>query len=150
MNSQIEDILPQIDAPKDFSVFSLDFLTDEYKAAAAANVSPTYIKGLEMEINNTKNRNNEFLRLKNNSIIKLNPFPKKSLDELLTIRTIYPNLSWKVWMAISIDDLVTKAIEGDELFLQLPLDQQRLEIEKIAKEESKIEAAQVLPMPIPE
>jgi hypothetical protein len=147
LNGNIIDILPSIDMPKDFSVLSLNFLTDEYKAASTASVSPTYIKGLEMEINNAKNRNNEKLRLKNNSIIKLNPFPKKTLDELLTIRTLYPNLSWKVYMSIAVDELVTKAIEVNQDFVYLDLDEQRLLIEALAKQESAQQQGRTIPLP---
>jgi hypothetical protein len=147
LNGNIIDILPSIDMPKDFSILSLNFLTEEYKAASTASVSPTYIKGLEMEINNAKNRNNEKLRLKNNSIIKLNPFPKKTLDELLTIRTLYPNLSWKVYMSIAIDELVTKAIEVNDDFVYLDLDEQRLLIEALAKQESAQQQGRTIPLP---
>jgi len=152
LNGNIIDILPSIDMPKDFSVFSLNFLTKEYKDAASSSnsnsyVSATYLKGLEMEINNAKNRNNEKLRLKNNSIIKLNPFPKKTLDELLTIRTLYPNLSWKVYMSIAIDELVTKAIEVNDDFVYLDLDEQRMLIETIAKQESAQQQGRTIPLP---
>ena len=98
-----------------------------------------------MEINNTKNKNNEDKRLLNMSAIKLQPFPKKSVDELLTIQSMYPSLYWKVYMALSIDELVMKAYEKDTTYIDKPIDEQRLIIETMAKLESAKDKTKLIP-----
>lgn len=115
------DYLPIIHAPKDFSVLSITELMEEYKEASKTEVSPFYLRRLEEEIVNSKFGNNEEERLKNIAIIRLNPFPDKTQDDLLTDLT--SNVIKKNdWIKSNyIEFLVTEAIKKDPAFLELDL-----------------------------
>lgn len=78
------EYLPEIHAPRDFSILSLNELMEEYKQARGAKVSAFYTRTLEEEIVNSKFSNNEEKRKEQLAIIRLNPFPGKSEDDLLT------------------------------------------------------------------
>jgi len=139
------DLIPDITAPTEFTVLSLDFLTEEYKSASTAKVGDSYIRQIEEELTNTRFKNNEEARLKNLAIIKLNPLPNKSPDELLTIKMLLPRSeSYKITMSLLISELVTMAIEQNANFLELPLEEQR----EIVKGLSAKEDLEVLPSPV--
>lgn len=134
LNGRIDDILPDIVAPKEFTVLSLDFLTEEYKSATQAKVGDSYIRQIEEELINTRFKNNEPERLKKLAISRLNPLPNKTADELLTINNLLPREDqYKIKMALMIEELVTMAIEQNENFLQLPQNEQREILKSLAQ-----------------
>ncbi len=115
------DYLPTIHPPKDFSVLSINELMAEYQEASNSKVSQYYLRRLEEEIANTKFGNNEMERLKNLAIIRLNPFPSKSADDLLTDLSS-GSIRKEDWIKANyIELLVNKAIAEDEEFLSLTL-----------------------------
>jgi hypothetical protein len=132
--SKIEEIVPSISQPKDFNVISLDRLTEEYKDASNANVSANYLQHIEGEIVQSKFANNEDGRKKNETIIKLQPFPGKSVDQLLTLQNL-GQPEWKIYKSIAIIELVDMAIEDKADFLDLDLKQKREIINQMAKDE---------------
>jgi hypothetical protein len=131
--SNIEDIVPTITQPKDFNVMSLDSLTAEYKDASNANVSANYLQHIEGEIVQSKFANNETDRKKNETIIKLQPFPGKSVDQLLTLQNL-GQPEWKIYKSIAIIELVDMAIEDKSDFLDLDLKDKREIIDQMAKD----------------
>lgn len=132
MNGEdIEELMPTIVAPKDLSILSLSQLTQEYKDASNSNVSDNYISAIEESIINTKFTNNEKERRKNLAIIRLNPFKNKTIDELLTIRSM-GEPDWKIYKSINIIDIVEQAIDQKKDFLYLSLKEQKEITDKIA------------------
>ena len=131
--TDITKIQPDISSPKDFNILSLDQLTTEYKDASNANVSSNYLQHIESEIVQSKFANNEDQRKKNEAILKLQPFPGKSVDQLLTLQNL-GQPEWKIYKSIAIIELVDMAIEDHENFLDETLKGQRLIIDKMAKD----------------
>ena len=149
--SKIEEIVPSITQPKDFNVISLDRLTAEYKDASNANVSANYLQHIEGEIVQSKFANNEDGRKKNETIIKLQPFPGKSVDQLLTLQNL-GQPEWKIYKSIAIIELVDMAVEEKSDFLDLDLKDKRDIIDQMAKDAIGFsdEEDMIEPQPIPE
>ena len=147
--SKIEEIVPSISQPKDFNVISLDRLTEEYKDASNANVSANYLQHIEGEIVQSKFANNDEGRKKNETIIKLQPFPGKSVDQLLTLQNL-GQPEWKIYKSVAIIELVDMAIEERSDFLDLDLKQKREIINQMAKDEIgfKEDEEMIAPQPI--
>lgn len=129
----ITKIQPSISGPKDFNVLSLGDLQTEYKDASNANVSANYLQHIEGEIVQSKFANNEDQRKKNTAIIKLQPFPGKSVDQLLTMQNL-GQPEWKIYKSLSIIELVDMAIEDNDNFLDETLKEQRIIIDQMAKD----------------
>ena len=94
--SDINSILPEINKPNELNVLNLNQLATEYKEASKSNVSAGYLMHLESEIVNRKFANNEDARLMNQAIIRLDPFPGKSIDDLLSM-TAMGEKSWVIY-----------------------------------------------------
>ena len=134
--ADISSIMPEINQPKDFNVLSLGQLTSEYKEASNSNVSDNYMQHLEREIVQSKFANNDLMRLKNEALINLNPYVGKSIDDLLTLQNL-GEPEWKIYKAINLSELINKAIEDNDGFLDLSLKEQREIIDALSKEEIK-------------
>lgn len=118
---ELVEYLPFIHAPRDFSVLSINELMEEYKEASKTEVSPFYLRRLEEEIVNSKFSNNEEERLKNIAIIRLNPFPEKTSDDLLSAMASGA-IRKEDWIKANyIEMLVAEAIKEDVDFLSLDL-----------------------------
>lgn len=120
---EILDYLPDIHAPKEFSVLSINELMNEYKEATntsrGSSPSAVYVRQLEEEMINIKFSNNEQKRLRNNAVIRLNPFPNKSADDLLTALS-QGAIKREDWIKSNyIEILVDTAIQEDNNFLNL-------------------------------
>lgn len=148
VTDRVVDILPEISAPKDFNILNLNQLSTEYKDASNANVSAAYLQHIEGEIVQSKFANNEEARKKNEAIIKLQPFPGNSVDDMLTLQNL-GQPEWKVYKAISIIELVEMAIEDNKDFLEKSLKEQREIIDEMAKEAVGFEDS-VVAVPSPE
>lgn len=123
--TQILDYLPDIHAPKEFSVLSINELMVEYKEAtnksSGNSASSTYIRQLEKEMMNIKFSNNEEKRLRNIAIIELNPFPSRTADDLLTSAS-QGAVKKEDWIKSNyIEILVDTAIKENEGFLELDI-----------------------------
>ena len=68
----------------------------------------------------------------------------KSIDDLLTIKNL-GEPGWKIYKAINLPELVNKAIEDNDGFLELTLKEQRVIIDSLAKEEIKEDDIDVIP-----
>ena len=117
----------------DFTVFSLEFLTNEYKDAAQTSVSSNYRRKLEEEIVNTRFSGNEEERKKNLAIVKLQLFPGKTEDDLLTLQNLSCVEDWMVCKSLFIDEFVQKAIEENKGFLEMTHKEQREIVDEMAK-----------------
>lgn len=137
--ARLIEYIPTIHPPKDFSVLSINELMLEYKEASQTKVSPFYLRRVEEEIVNSKFSNNEEERLKNLAIIRLNPFPNKSTDDLFT------DLSNQVikkedWIKANyIEFLVTEAIKNDPDFLGKDLIEKDAVINELIKAKFMVE-----------
>jgi hypothetical protein len=109
-----------ISKPKEFDVLSMNMLMEELKQAGTSNVSVSYYRNIEAELINNKFSNNENERKKNMAIIKLKPFPNKTVDQLLTARAGNAITQIDFIRNENIDDLVTIAMEENDGFLDLP------------------------------
>jgi hypothetical protein len=132
---EVTKILPQIHQPKEFNILSLNQIREEYKDASNSNVSDNYLMHIEKELVNSKFANNDFARQKNDTIIELNPYVGKNVDDLLTLRNLGEK-DWKIYKAIHLIELVNMAIENDEGFLDLEMKEKRQAIDTLAKKES--------------
>jgi hypothetical protein len=142
--SDITSILPEISQPKDFNILTLNQLTSEYKDASNANVSANYLQHIEQELVESKFANNAKARMKNHAIIELQPYPGKSVDQLLTLKSM-GEPEWKIYKSINIIELVSKAIEDNEGFLELSTKEQREIIDEMAKTDTEPEEIEVIP-----
>ncbi len=141
----IEQILPKISEPNDVNVLTLNQMTQEYKDASNANVSDNYLINAERELIDSKFANDEMSRLKNESLLMLNPYPGKSVDDYLTLQNL-GEPEWKIYMAINLIRLVEKTIENDSEFLSKPMKDKREAVESLAKLESGFsEQIEVIP-----
>ena len=131
--SDIDSILPSISQPKDFNILGLEQLSTEYKDATNAKVSDGYLQHIEKELVQTKFANNDDARKLNEALINLNPYPGKSVDDLLTLQNLSEE-QWTIYKSIHLIELVNIAIENDNRFLDKPLKQQRVAIDELAKE----------------
>jgi len=145
---KIKEIQPEILSISgvDFTVFSLKFLTDEYKAASQAPVSSNYRRQLEEEIVNTRFAGKEEERKKNLVIVQLQPFPGKTEDDLLILQNISCVEDWMVCKSLFIDEFVQRAIEENEKFLEMSHKEQREIVNEMAK---SAEVPIIEPAPIP-
>ena len=146
-------VLPEIVPPKNFSVLSLEYLTNEYKAAVTANTSQSYQRQLEAEIVNKKFITKEDLRKKHLAIINLQPFPGKTVDNLLSLSNLTGGAEdWEIYKSTHIEELVDKAIVDDQGFLDKELHEQREVIDEMAKEkfeDEEMTPPEPIPPPIP-
>lgn len=120
-----------VSKPKDFSVLGVNMLMEELKAAAGSNVSSNYLRSLESEIVTTRFSNNPQEQKKQLATIQLKPFPNMTSDE---ISLGVANKTIQIRDAIrnsNIDELVTKAIEENEDFLDLGFSEKLSVINKI-------------------
>jgi hypothetical protein len=69
----------------------------------------------------------------NDALIKLNPYPGKSVDDMLTLQNLGEK-EWNIYKAIHLIELVNDAIDNDKAFLDKPLKAQREAIDKLAKD----------------
>lgn len=129
----IDTLIPEISQPKDFNILSLDQLSAEYTSATNANVSDGYVKHLEKELVQTKFANNDEARKLNTALIDLNPYPGKSVDDLLTLRNLGEQ-EWTIFKFNHLIELVDIAIENDKDFLDKPRKEQREAIDELAKD----------------
>lgn len=132
LTENIARILPEISQPKDFNILGLEQLTTEYKEATQARVSDGYLMHIEKELTQRKFANNDRARKLNEALINLNPYPGKSVDDLLTLKNLGEE-EWMIYKHIHLIELVHKAIEADETFLDRPLIEQREVIDTLAK-----------------
>ena len=88
---------------------------------------------IEGEIVQSKFANNEIDRQKNETIIKLQPYPGKSIDQLLTLQNL-GQPEWKIYKSIAIIELVDMAIEDKADFLDLDLKAKREIIDQMSKD----------------
>ena len=126
LDAYINDI--KISKPKEFNVVGMDTLVEELKQAGTSNVSSNYYKHIETELVNNKFSNNEEARKKNLAIIRLKPFPNKSIDALLSAKAMNAIKEQDLIRNENIDDLVDIAISENDAFLNLPFLEQ---LEKI-------------------
>jgi hypothetical protein len=146
----VSKILPEISQPKDFNVLSLGQLTNEYKDASNANVSANYLQHIEGELVQSKFANSDMARKKNEAIIKLQPYPGKSIDQLLTLKGLGES-EWMIYKSIHIIELVEMAMENDARFLDKSRKDQREIIDEMAKEAIEPEEVETIPVqPEPE
>lgn len=124
-----------ISKPKEFNVVGMDMLVDELKQAGTSNVSSNYYKHIEMELVNNKFSNNEEERKKNLAIIKLKPFPNKTIDQLLSANAMNAIKKKDLIRNENIDDLVDIALNEDKNFLELPFLKQLEKINAIIDKE---------------
>jgi len=141
---EILKVQPLIEPMKDadFSVLSLQYLTEEFKAASGGSgtqggskVSSNYLRELEVEIVNARFSGNEFERKKNLVIVRLQPFPGRNDDNRLTLQSLPGVKEWQIHKSIFIDELVQRAIEENEDFLEMELKEQREIVDKLAQED---------------
>ena len=137
-DKSIDSILPTIDEPKSINILGLEQLTAEYKDASNANVSANYKNNLEKDLIKKKFANSEGESKFNIAVIDLNPYPGKSLDDILTLKSL-GEPQWRIYKHNNIIEIVTRAVEDDEDFLNKPLKEQREITDKIAKEDLKKE-----------
>jgi hypothetical protein len=130
--AKVSDLLPSISQPKDFNILSLEQLATEYKDASNAKVSDGYLQHIELEIVQSKFANNEDARKLNEALIMLNPYPGKSVDEMLTLRNLGEK-EWSIYKGIHLIELVNIAVEDDKKFLDKSLKDQRDIIDEMAK-----------------
>lgn len=133
MTDNVEKIKPIISQPKDFNILGLEQLTTEYKDATNAKVSDGYLQHIEKELVQSKFANNDNARKLNDALINLNPYPGKSVDDLLTLRNLGEQ-DWSIYKHIHLIELVNIAIENDAMFLDKSLKDQRDVIDMLAKE----------------
>lgn len=146
----IENIIPVINQPKDFNILGLKELSTEYKDATNAKVSDGYLQHIELELVQSKFANNDESRKLNDALIKLNPYPGKSVDDMLTLQNLGEQ-EWTIYKAIHLIELVNDAIDEDKTFLDKPLKAQREVIDKLAKDAVGFEedAEVITPQPPP-
>jgi len=131
--ADVEKILPEISQPKDFNILGLDQLSQEYKDATVANVSDGYLMHIEKELVQSKFANNDQARKLNDTLINLNPYPGKSVDDLLTLQNLGEE-SWSIYKFIHLIELVTKAVAESKDFLDISVLKQKEIVDTLAKE----------------
>lgn len=129
----IDKILPVINQPKEFNILGLEQLSTEYKDATNAKVSDGYLMHIEKELVQSKFANNDEARKLNDALINLNPYPGKSVDDLLTLQNLSEK-EWTIYKSIHLIELVNDAIDNDKSFLDKPLKAQRESIDILAKD----------------
>lgn len=107
-----------ISKPKEFGALNIQMIMDELKQAGSSNVSSNYYRQLESELINRKFSNNEYERKKNQAIIKLKPFPNKTIDQLMSARMSNAIREIDLIRNENIDELVVLAIEESNDFLE--------------------------------
>jgi hypothetical protein len=139
MDQDITKILPIINEPKSINVLALDQLTDQYKEASNSNVSANYKNNLEKDLIKKKFANNESQSQLNVAIIDLNPYPGTSLDDILTLKSL-GEPDWKIYKHNNIIEIVIRAVEDNEGFLEKTLKEKRDITNEIAKSDLKDKA----------
>lgn len=134
-----------ISKPKEFNVLSTEMLVQELQSAT--NVSSNYYKHIETELINNKFSNNESERKKNLAIVKLKPFPNKTIDQLMSARAINAIKEIDVIRNENIDELVDVAMAENSGFLDLDFVKQLEVINAIIK---KSYLDEVIPLISPE
>lgn len=131
--TDVKAILPEISQPKDFNILGLEQLSQEYKEATVANVSDGYLMHIEKELVQSKFANNDNARKLNDTLINLNPYPGKSVDDLLTLQNLGEE-AWSIYKFIHLIELVNEAVDAKKDFLDISLLKQREIIDVLAKE----------------
>jgi len=129
----IRNLLPEVVSPKNFNVLSLDMLQAMLKEASTANVSDSMLKHLERDIAVKQFVNDEDKKVRELLIIDLQPFPGKSVDDLLSLQGLTIK-DWEIFKSLKIGELVDKAIEDNPEFIDLPRKEQRQIIDDMAME----------------
>jgi len=114
-NEYVKEI--KLSKPQEFGAITIDMLVNELKDAG--KVSPNYYRQIEAELINRKFANNQVQLKKNLTILKLTPFPSKTIDELLSANAIGAVKKRDIIRNENIDELVTKAIIQNADFLEL-------------------------------
>jgi len=114
----------KVSKPVEFNVLSIDNLVEEYNRAKEVGANANYLKNIESEIINIKYARNEEERKKNMLIVQLQPFPDKTVDDLMTAKSIGAVREKDVILNQNIDMIVDKAIVEDDKFLEKTQDEQ--------------------------
>jgi hypothetical protein len=133
LTNDVKKIMPEISQPKDFNILGLSQLSQEYKDATASNVSDGYLMHIEKELVQSKFANDDKSRKLNNALINLNPYPGKSIDDVLTLQNLGEE-SWTIYKFIHLIELVREAVETQKEFLDLPTLKQKEIIDNAARE----------------
>lgn len=145
-DKSLESVMPLIEPPTDLNILTLDKLTSEYSEASAANVSANYLNKLEEDMIKSKFINDEEEMQRQLVIVRLNPYPGKTIDDLLTLQNL-GEPDWKIYKFNNLIEIITRAIEENPNFLELPLKEQRRITDEIAKEDvAMINDIDVLPV----
>lgn len=114
----------KISKPVEFNVLSIDSLVDEYNKAKEVGANSNYLKKIESEIVNIKYARNEKERKKNLVIVNLKPFPDKTIDDLLTAKSMGSIREKDIILNENIDLIVDKAVLENKDFLVMDQSEQ--------------------------
>lgn len=135
----------KINKPVEFNVLSVDALIKEYNNAKEVGANSNYLKNIESEIVNIKYSRNEEERIKNLTIIKLKPFPDKTIDDLMTAKGIGAIREQDLILNENIDYLVDTAIDENDEFLNISRSEQLQALYDIIKRDFVQEIAPMTP-----
>ena len=142
MGIDATEFMPEINEPVSFNVMAIDELVGELNNMKQSCVSTALQIGIQEDIIE-KRFNDDYEKAKYRAILKLDPLPGKTPDELVNAlgSGIITREQWFVHEFIT--DLVHEAIESSDTFLELPYMKQKETIYSIAR--AKLQPAAVLP-----
>lgn len=127
-------MLPSIAVPEKYDILSNSHLETSLNSAKQNKANPAIINALEIEYANKTFNSNPHIRDMVELILKLDPLSNVSEEDKMS-RLSNKGISLETYVISSnINNLVEKAIDEDEGFIEKPLKEQKLKIKELAKE----------------
>lgn len=143
----IGEMVPEISVPEKYDMLSSDHLQEELKGAKDSKFNPVILNAMESEYAakkfNTDNEVGDMVQL----ILKLDPLPNISEDDKMS-RLSNKGITQQTYVISSnIQEFVRRAIDENENFPKLKIQEQREIMEKYAEEVMADEEESVTPDP---
>lgn len=141
----IEKMLPKIPVPEKFDILSASYLGDELDKAKKANFNPAILNAMELDYAAKKFNSDARVREMLGLVLALDPLSNITEDEKMSRLSNQGITKVDYTISSNINSFVRKAIEEDEKFLDLDIQDQRLKLEEMAQLVIGSYAAAIIP-----
>lgn len=131
---EIEEMLPMINVPEKYDLIGSSKIIEEIKAAKDARLSPVLINEMERDVAKKKFYSMPEVEDRLQLVLDLDPLPNVSEDDKMS-RLSNKGITQETYIISSnIQEFVTRAIDENEKFVDLPLKEQKAIMMTYAKE----------------
>jgi hypothetical protein len=131
----IKDYFPMIKEPTTFDVFSISLLTEEFTKLTEAGVGGGFLLGIQKDIID-KRFSDELTKNFYNTILDVDPLAHLTNEEMMTQARVIGQT--EMYIHTYAKDLVEEAIAANDGFLNLPLEEKKEIIRKLAESKKPV------------